>query len=221
MDLHLDATLDFLKQLQANNNREWFQAHRGEYEAAQNAFTLLVEELILGLSRYEDLGGIQPRDCIFRIYRDARFGKDKTPYKLNMGAVLARGGKKSPRASYYIHVQPGASLAAGGVYLPTPEQLKQIRQAIDRDHASLRRLLKRPSFRTAFGSLEDENMLKTIPRGYDPAHPAIDLLRLKSFAPAHSFTDKQVTARDFPTQVVQVFRVLKPLNDWLNTAMGA
>lgn len=220
MEPRLDTTLEFLRALAKNNNVDWFHAHRAEYDAARSAFELLVEELILKFNRYEDLGGIQPRDCMFRINRDVRFSPDKSPYKIAMAAVLARGGRNSPRGGYYLHLEPGASVVGGGIWMPDAERLLKIRRAIDADAESLRRLLKNPTFKKTFGGLDTEDRLKTAPKGFPSDHPALDLLRQKHFTATLPLTDKEIVAPDFSARVVQTFRVLKPLNDWLNHALG-
>ena len=151
MEPQLDITMKFLRQLAQNNNTAWFHAHRDAYEAARAQFELLVEELILKFNRYEDLGGIQPRDCMFRINRDVRFSADKSPYKIAMAAVLARGGRNSPRAGYYVHLEPDKSAMGGGIYMPDAARLLKIRQAIAADAESLRRILKKTAFKKTFG----------------------------------------------------------------------
>lgn len=220
MEPQLDVTIKFLRQLAQNNNTQWFHAHRDAYEAARAQFELLVEELILKFNRYEDLGGIQPRDCMFRINRDVRFSSDKSPYKIAMAAVLARGGRNSPRAGYYVHLEPGKSAVGGGVYMPDAARLLKIRQAIAADADSLRRILKNPTFKKTFGGLDEWEQLKTAPKGFPADHPAVDLLRHKHFTATITPTDAEMVAPDFAKRIVQTFRTLKPLNDWLNAAQS-
>lgn len=220
MDAQLDVTLKFLRQLAKNNNVEWFHAHRPEYDAARAAFELFVEELILQFKRYEDLGGVPPRDCMFRINRDVRFSADKSPYKIAMAAVVARGGRNSPRAGYYVHLEPGNSAMGGGVYMPDAARLLKIRQAIDADANSLRAILIKPAFKKTFGGLDEWEKLKTAPKGFSADHPALDLLRHKHFTATVGLTDAEIVAPEFSKRVVQTFRTLQPLNDWLNSALG-
>lgn len=219
MEPQLDTMLKFLRRLARHNNVEWFHAHRAEYDTARAAFELFVEELILQFNRYEDLGGVQPRDCMFRINRDVRFSADKSPYKVAMAAVIARGGRSSPRAGYYVHLEPDKSVMGGGIYMPDAARLLKIRRAVDADTAHLRRILKNAAFKKLFGGLDDYDMLKTAPKGFPADHPALDLLRYKHFTATLGLTDREVLAQDFPERVVKTFRVLKPLNDWLNTAL--
>lgn len=124
--------LQFLTELVANNNREWFAENKGKYELALNQFTEIVNTLIAQIGEFDaSIRGMQAKDCIFRIYRDVRFSHDKSPYKNHFGAYIsANGGRKSERAGYYIHFEPNASLLAGGLYCPTPPVLKAIRQSV-------------------------------------------------------------------------------------------
>jgi uncharacterized protein (TIGR02453 family) len=220
MKPQLDTTLKFLRQLAHNNNVEWFHAHRAEYDAARAAFEGFVEELILQFNRCEDLGDVQPRDCMFRIHRDVRFSADKSPYKIAMAAVLARGGRNSPRAGYYVHLEPDKSVMGGGMYMPDAARLLKLRRAIDADADSLRAILKKTAFKKTFGGLDDYDMLKTAPKGFPADHPAADLLRHKHFTATVGLTDAEIVAPDLTKRVVQTFRLLKPLNDWLNAAAG-
>ena len=149
----LKPALDFLLALQAHNNKPWFQAHRAEYETARQCFEDYVDDFIQEFRAIEDFADLSAKDCAFRIYRDVRFAKDKAPYKPNMGASVALGGKHSLRAPYYIHLEPpDKSFLAGGVYMPTPEQLAAIRRAIDRDPAGLKAAIGSKPFKKYFGS---------------------------------------------------------------------
>jgi uncharacterized protein (TIGR02453 family) len=213
---HLQPTLDFLRALQQHNNKLWFDAHRDAYQAAKQRFEEFVDVFIDEFRSIEDFADLSAKDCLFRINRDVRFSRDKSPYKTNLGASLALGGKHSIRAPYYIHLEPpDKSFLAGGAYLPTPEQLAAIRQAIDRDPALLNAILTSPSFKKYFGSLSGEK-LKTPPRGYASDHPAIELLKYKQFITIHPLSDKAILAPRLVAHTVEVFATLKPLLDWLN-----
>jgi uncharacterized protein (TIGR02453 family) len=215
----LKPALDFLLALQAHNNKPWFQAHRAEYETARQCFEDYVDDFIQEFRAVEDFADLSAKDCVFRIYRDVRFAKDKAPYKPNMGASVALGGKHSLRAPYYIHLEPpGKSFLAGGVYMPTPEQLAAIRRAIDRDPAGLKAVMSRKAFKKYFGSLSGEK-LKTPPRGYSGDHPEIELLKYKQFIAGHALTDKDVLSPRLLSHTVEVFAALKPLLDFLNDAV--
>lgn len=215
----LKPTLDFLLALQAHNTKPWFEKHRAEYEAARRAFEDFVDDFIQEFRSIEDFENLSARDCVFRIYRDVRFSKDKAPYKPNMGASIALGGKRSLRAPYYIHIEPpNKSFLAGGVYLPTPDQLTVIRQAIERDPSGLKAAIGNKAFKKYFGSLSGEK-LKTPPRGYAADHPEIELLKYKQFITMHHLSDAQVLSSRLLKHTIEVFTAQKPLLDWLNGAV--
>jgi uncharacterized protein (TIGR02453 family) len=216
---HLKPALDFLLALRDNNNKPWFQAQRVEYEVARQSFEDFVDDFIQEFRSVEDFENLSAKDCVFRIYRDVRFSKDKAPYKPNMGASVALGGKHSLRAPYYIHVEPpGNSFLAGGVYMPTPDQLAAIRWAIDRNPTRLQAAIGNKPFKKYFGSLSGEK-LKTPPRGYPANHPDIELLKYKQFITLHHLSDKDVLSPRLLAHTVEVFAALKPLLDWLNDAV--
>jgi uncharacterized protein (TIGR02453 family) len=215
----LKPTLDFLLALQAHNNKPWFQAHRAEYEVARQCYEDFIDDFIEEFRSIEDFENLTAKHCVFRIYRDVRFAKDKSPYKPNMGASIALGGKHSLRAPYYIHIEPpDKSFLAGGVYMPTPDQLAAIRRAIDRDPSGLNAAIGSKLFKKHFGSLAGEQ-LKTPPRGYPADHPEIDLLKYKQFITLHYLSDKDVLSPRLLKHTVEVFTALKPLLDWLNAAV--
>lgn len=221
---HLKPALDFLSQLKAHNNKAWFDAHRAEYDLARRRFEDFIEIVIDEFRPVEDFENLTPKDCLFRINRDVRFSADKSPYKINFGASLALGGKHSRRMPYYIHLQPGdQSLLAGGLYMPTPEQIGRVRAAIAANSTPLRKLLRAKAFVEYFGVVTDETegRLKTAPKGYDRDHPDIDLLQFKQWAVMHPLTDKQVLSPDLLPYTIKVFKALKPLNDWLNSILLA
>ena len=215
----LKPALDFLLALQANNNKPWFQAHRAEYEAARQCFEGYVDDFIQEFRSIEDFENLAAKDCVFRIYRDVRFARDKAPYKPNMGASVALGGKHSLRAPYYIHLEPpDKSFLAGGIYMPTPEQLAAIRRTIDRDPSKLKAAIGSKPFKKYFGSLSGEK-LKTPPRGYAGDHPEIELLKYKQFITIHALADKDILSPRLVARTVEVFAALKPLLDVLNDAV--
>ncbi|MBL8152748.1 MAG: DUF2461 domain-containing protein [Anaerolineae bacterium] len=214
MPQSLQATLDFLTDLRFNNYREWFEDNRKRYDQARAAVEALVAEIIGGFGGVEDLGKTTPRDCLFRIHRDVRFSKDKTPYKTAMGIVIGNGGRKSTGRSYYLHIEPAhSSFIAAGVYDPTPEQLKAIRAAIAEDAAPLRKIIAERDFAGYFGGLEGER-LKTPPKGYSADHAAIDLLKHKQFLASHALTDEDVLREDFAAHFIAVCAALKPLESY-------
>lgn len=217
--MNFTSILDFLEQLQNNNNREWMENHKPVYLAAKKEFEVIVSDLILGVSQWEKgVSTLKPKDCIFRIHRDIRFSKDKTPYKNNFGAAINQGGKKSSSATYYLHVQPSATFIAGGVYMPTSINLNNIRQEIDYNPEEFRKIIESPDFKKYFGSMEGDK-LKRAPKGYNPDDPNIEWLKHKSYLMVHKVTDKKVRSKSFSSYVLEVFEKMKPLNDFLNRAM--
>jgi uncharacterized protein (TIGR02453 family) len=209
--------LAFLKTLQKNNNREWFEAHKDSYLVLKEEFSGVVKRLIDDVTRFEpEAEGLRPGDCIFRINRDIRFSNDKRPYKENFGAYIAPGGKKSEKGGYYIHLQPGnESMVAGGIYMPTPEMLKMLRQEIDYNPDPLLSIMKSKSFRLYFKEIVGEK-LKRIPHGYPEDHPNADLLKFKGYIVVRGFKDTEVIQPKFYSEVVKTFKAIKPFNDYLN-----
>jgi uncharacterized protein (TIGR02453 family) len=213
-------TLDFLSGLALNNHRDWFEANRKEYEASKRDVEGLVGQLLPRMAEFDgSLRGIEAKASLFRIFKDVRFSKDKSPYKTNMGAWMAGGGKHSASAGYYLHVEPGdKSFLAGGSYMPPANILKSIREAIDYDHEGLMQILEDKNFVRLFGKLEGETV-RTSPKGYDKNHPAIDLLRHKSLVATKKISDQELTSASFAEHAIMVFREVLPLNEFLNRAI--
>ena len=215
----MNTIFSFLKELKKNNNRVWFKAHKGEYDKAKAEFETFLTLLIAEISKFDkSVNYLEPHDTIFRIYRDVRFSKDKHPYKLNFGASIVAGGRKTGKAGYYIHVQPGESALAGGIYHPEPEVLEAIRKAIDRDGATFKKIVNKASFKKYFGKLSGDR-LKRGPKDYAQDHPYIEFLKHKDFIAAHKLSDSEVTAKDFAKVAAKIFRELKDFDDFLNDAM--
>jgi len=169
MKKHLDlSTLAFIRDLQQNNQREWFEPNRSRYEAARQDFFSFLQTLLEGAAAFEPaVVGQQPKDLMFRIYRDVRFSKDKRPYKDHICAYIAEGGRKTINPGFYLHISPdNQSFLAGGVWMPPAPEMKAIRQEIDYNHQELQNLLNSPEFKKYFSGLEGEK-LKTNPKGYD------------------------------------------------------
>ncbi len=213
-------TLKFLKALKSNNSREWMDAHKGDYQKARTELLTLAETLIHGLASYDSsVAELTPASCVFRINRDIRFSKDKSPYKTNMGIYITPGGRNSGCAGYYVHLQPQhKSFIAGGIYEPAPLTLRMIRQEIDYNAEELTQIMQAPHFRRLFGELQGA-ALKNAPRGYDAAHPHIALLRMKSFIATHPTNDSTVARPDFAAYVLEAFEAIVPLVRFLNSAI--
>jgi uncharacterized protein (TIGR02453 family) len=216
---NLQVTLDFLGLLQAHNNREWFEKNRAAYEQARESFEIFVDRLIHAYGRTEDFKGVAARDCIFRIYRDVRFSKDKSPYKTNMGALIAAGGRRSGRQGYYFHLAPhDESMIAGGLYMPSGEEIGKFRRAIARDARPFKQIIGARDFKKYFGTLEPEK-LKNAPLGVPRDHPEIELLKWKQVVVRHRLGDEQVSAPDLVPYAVRVFKAMKPFLDYLNSIL--
>lgn len=209
-------TLEFLKELVQNNNREWFQENRNKYDDAKADLQKLVAGLIIEVSKFQDLGNLQVKDCIFRINRDIRFSKNKAPYKSNLSAGIGPGGRGSGKIDYYLHIQPnGQSFLGGGMWSPAPEQLAKYRQEIDYNAGELKNIINEQGFREYFPEVHGE-VLKTTPKGYAKDHPEIELLKRKELFFVHPFSDKDVTAKDFANNIVKGIKLLKPYCDYMN-----
>ena len=211
-------TLAFLKTLRKNNHKGWFEENRDWYELAKTNFEEWVQALIVAISDFDPaIKPLRAKECTFRIFRDTRFAKDKSPYKTNFGAHLTPGGKKSPLAGYYFHLAPGDSFLGGGSYCPDPQNLEKIRERVADHYQELKKIISVSSFNRTFGKIWGEK-LKTAPKGYPKDHPALDLLQYKSFVTMHSLTDSDVLASSLLTKTVKVFQTMQPFNAFLNKA---
>ncbi|MEO7426921.1 MAG: DUF2461 domain-containing protein [Fibrobacteria bacterium] len=213
-------TFAFLSELKRHNDRDWFQAHKADYLAAKEEFETLAADLIRRIAVFDkSVEGLDARKCCFRIFRDARFAKDKSPYKTNFGAhISAKANKFQERAGYYLHVEPGGCFLGGGAYMPSSPWLKAIRNAIAEDGKFFRRLITAPTFKKQFGTMTGET-LKTVPQGFSAGHPHIDLLRHKGFLAMRQLKDAEVKAADFPKAAAAAFKALQPFERFLNDVL--
>ena len=211
------ATLDFLSGLNFNNNREWFLQNQIAYKGAKSNFESFVQSVINEITVFDPImRGLEVKNCVYRINRDIRFSNDKTLYKSHLGAFIVRGGKKNGDkfAGYYFHVEPGKSMIAGGAYMPPSPWLSAIRENISDDPEQFLKIISGKTFKKYFGEIEGEK-LKSAPKGYPSDHPHIDLLKFKSFLVTNDVKDEDVLAPGFLSHVVDVFKAMKPLNDFL------
>ena len=217
------STLSFLKDLKKNNNKLWFDEHRANYSAAKTDFENFILGLIKKVAVFDaDIKELQVKDCTFRINRDIRFAKDKTPYKTNMGASLNKGGKKSIYAGYYFHLEPGnKSFAGGGLWMPMAGELSKVRQEIDYNLNDFTGILNNKDFKIHYKNLDtsDEVKLINLPRGYEKTNPAGDYLKLKSFIAFEEIKDAELTAPSLLDNAVEAFQALKPFINFLNLAL--
>lgn len=215
----MEKIMHFLQDLKANNNREWFNANRARYEQCRDKMFFITEILIHEIGRFDsDIAVMDPKSCMFRIFRDIRFSKDKHPYKTNFGTFIARGGRKSEYAGYYLHIEPGASFAGGGVYRPSSEPLKAIRQHIAQDPEEFIRITTDKQFNKYFPDMYD-HQLKTAPKGFPKDHKYIDLLRYKSYIFSTPLSDDLLMNGDFVDYIAKAFRQLYRINSFLNEAL--
>lgn len=215
-------TLKFLSGLKENNNKTWFEAHRAQYEAARIDFQNFMQLVIDDLQRTDvTIAGLQARDCLFRINRDIRFSNDKTPYKSNFGASLKPEGKKSVYAGYYFHLEPGRSFVGGGLWMPEPAAVKKVRQEIDYNGAGFQAIISNPAFKNTYGDVYQgtDVSLSKAPKGYDPGHPAIAYLKLKSFIAEAPVADAELTKATLHQKTVAAYKALHPFLQFANRAL--
>lgn len=223
------AALTYLRQLKRNNNREWFQANRATFDDEVLApMRLFVEEMDVRCAEFAPEIVGDPKRSIFRIYRDVRFSKDKSPYKTHASFWVthqsAGHGVGSEThgagAGFYFHLEPGASMVAGGVWMPPRDRLALIRERLLDDHRPLEQAMSAVSFKRRFAGLSEEGMLKRTPRGVEPGHPADQYLRRVSFTVSAPLTNEEVTSTKLADRVEKDFRLMLPFVRWLNTSLG-
>ena len=214
------STLKFLIDLAENNNRDWFQANKKLFDAAQDNMTAFAGYLIGEVGKFDDsVAAIDPKSCVFRIYRDVRFSKDKSPYKVNLGAYISSGGRKSMQPGYYFHIQPGQSFIAGGKHIPDGPETLKIRNAIAENTDEFIKVVEKKSFRDVFGELRGDR-LKSAPKGFNPEHKAVEYLKLKEFmAFGELHDDKFLTSAEFAKHLVKTIKEMYPLVAFLRQAL--
>lgn len=212
--------LTFLDDLKKNNTREWFQDNKSRYLDAKGEFDGFIGEFLPKVALIDkDLAGLEPKQCVFRIYRDVRFSKDKSPYKVNMGAAMTKGGRKSPYATYYFHVEPGNAFAGGGIWMPQAPVLKAMRQEVYYNVKEFKKILEARSFKKYFSGLDGE-MLKRPPRDFPADFPDIDLLKYKSYITGAKVDDSILESDDLQSKLLDIFKSLYPFNSFINRALS-
>ena len=214
------ATIKFLKDLKKNNNKPWFDKNRKVYETAKADFAAFIQQVIdLHSKKDPGIKGLLAKDCMFRINRDVRFSKDKSPYKTNFGASINKAGRKAMNAAgYYFHLEPGGCFMGGGLYMPMPEELKKVRQEIDYNYAAFKKIVEAKKFKAIYSDLDKskEFLLSRLPKGYEPGNPAEEYLRLKSYIAMVNIPDKDLNSKDLVKKTAAAFDALYPLVEFIN-----
>jgi uncharacterized protein (TIGR02453 family) len=212
--------LDFLTQLEGNNNREWFHANKTQFEAARNEVELMVNSMIPLIAKFDDaVKYVAAKDCMFRIFRDVRFSKDKSPYKINMGAWITRAGRKSCGPGYYIHLQPGGSFLSAGVYMPEPDQLKKIRKEIYYNVTEFKTILQEKRLKKYSNGLAEMDKAKMAPKDFPKDFEEIDLLKHKHYILSYPVRDEMIGSDHFTEMAGIAFKAMYPLNVFLKRAL--
>lgn len=211
--------LKFLTELKENNNREWFNSNKERYNKLRREFTIFVQILIEKISVFDkEICNLKPEDCIFRIYRDIRFSNDKTPYKTNFGAFIAKGGRKLERAGYYVHFEPGDCFLAGGIYRPSNDILKKVRNEIFYNIEDFLKIINDKNFIIHFKTIDGEKLSK-VPAGFPSDFEYNELLKFKSYNIIYDMDNKFLSDNNFINRVCYIFELMYPFNKFINDAI--
>lgn len=209
-----ENVFEFLKQLERNNNSDWFNDHKKEFKVVEADVKKAYNIVLNGLQQHDDVDGLK----LFRIYRDVRFSKDKAPYKTHFGGSFHRK-KPELRGGYYLHLQPNNhSFIATGFWEPSPADLQRIRKEFEMDASEIRTILNDKIFKTVWGKFVGDE-LKTAPKGFDKDHPDIDLIRKKQYIFTKKYTDNQVLAEGFLDDVNASFKAVRPYFDYMSNVL--
>ncbi|WP_378174430.1 DUF2461 domain-containing protein [Aquimarina sp. SS2-1] len=208
------SSFDFLKDLKKNNHRDWMQEHKKRYQSNEKELKAFYAAVVERLNEHDEI----EKTKVFRINRDVRFSKDKTPYNVHRSVSFSRAGAHR-RGGYYLRLEPGNSLMAGGFFGPEPKDLLRIRKEFEMDDQEIRDILANPDFKKAFGDFNSEYQVKTAPKGFSKDHPAIDLIKNKSFFVSHQFTDAEVFAPDFLDKLIYHYELLRPYFDYMSDVL--
>ncbi len=219
--MHIPALLQFLKELNENNSRPWFLHNKPHYDILREEFIALIGEVGAKVAKFDlELGSFEPKKAVFRIYRDVRFAKDKSPYKNHIGAVLGARTTDKARPVYYFHVDhKGNLLTACGVYMAEPVALKKIRNYIVAEPQKFSRLLKNKSINETFGGLIEQDRMTRPPKGYAPDLPHIDYIKNRHFLCETSINLNKRVPKDLAAEIAKNFEAAKPLMVWLRDAV--
>ncbi len=207
------STLKFLSDLRKNNNRDWFKSHNKEFKEEQQKTKDFLQSLLEKLKSHDDIENLK----MFRIYRDVRFSKDKTPYKSHFAGHFVRATNKL-RGGYYIHIKPGECFIGGGFWEPNKEDLLRIRKEFEIDSSEIKEIIEDENFVKNFGTLQGSS-LKTAPRNFDKNHPNIELIRMKQFIVSRNFSDIEVLSPSFIDEVNKTFKAMRPFFDYMSDVL--
>lgn len=208
---------EFLKKIKQNNNRDWFNDNKNSYLEAHENTIAFADELLKKMNQHDNIETPTGKKSLFRIYRDVRFSKDKSPYKSHWAGGFRRA-TEALRGGYYFHIEPGNTMVGGGFWAPNKEDLQRIREDIAMDAKPLRKILADKTFVNTFGELHGEQ-LKTCPKGFDKENPGVDLLRYKQFIVSKKFTDKEALSADFADMVNDTFKKMRPFFDYMSVSV--
>lgn len=218
---HMETILTFLRSLARNNNREWFNTNKKLYQESLELFREFAGRLLSGMVTFDpSLGDLDPKETIFRIYKDIRFSKDKSPYKTHFGCWMTKGGRKSTDAGYYFHLEPDNTFMAAGVYMPPREQLNLIRQEIVFNPDAYLKIIQDPAIRNGYERAGREDMLKKGPAGFPKDFEQMEEIRYKHYIFSKNYKESDILTTDFHHRVVKDFQGLLPLVSYLNHAMS-
>lgn len=213
--------MTFLSDLKKNNSREWFHDHKKDFEQNRDAFLDFIGNIIGEIESFDkNIMGVEPKKSMYRIYRDVRFSKDKTPYKTHFGAYICKGGRSSGNPGYYLHIEPDdKSMIGGGLYHPMPDMLAQVRQEIDYNGKKLIEILEKKSLKSRL-NVYQEDKLKRKPKGYEEDNPYIEWLKLKSFLILEEFRDENIATKNYHSRVMSGFKEMHPFIQFLDESLA-
>lgn len=210
-------TIHFLKEIKNNNNREWFAENKPKFQEQNNIFIEFADKLLVELNHHDNIETPSGKKSVYRIYRDVRFSKNKTPYKTHFSGSFKRATEEL-RGGYYYHIEPGNSFVAGGFWGPNSKDLLRVRKEIEMDASELKEIISSKNFINHFGSLTGDKV-KTAPRGFDKSHPDIELLRLKQYLVLKKFSDKEILGKDFHSKIVNTCLEMRPFFDYMSSVL--
>lgn len=211
------STIDFIKKIKVNNNRDWFIENKAAYQKENELFISFADDLLVGMNKIDHIETPTGKKSVFRIYRDVRFSKDKTPYKNHFSGSFKRATKEL-RGGYYFHIEPGNSFIGGGFWGPNSKDLLRIRKEISSDAEELKSIITSKKFVKTFGTL-DGDRVKTAPRGFDKNHPNLELLQLKQYVISRKFSDKEILSEGFSGEVINTFKAMRPFFDFMSVVL--